>query len=84
MEDDGATPHGLDKVTSAQLLGFVQDNGFNAIRLPISLEFALNLTKPITCRCGKGGGGGFDDIEEIGGDMQVIRRLEGGCSPPSS
>ena len=48
MEDSGYTPHGLDKVSAHDLLGFLKDNNFNAIRLPFSLEFALNSTENIT------------------------------------
>lgn len=47
MEDSGSTPHGLDKVSADDLLGFVRDNDFNALRLPFSLEFALSLDEPI-------------------------------------
>lgn len=36
-------PHGLWATTMDRLLDFVRDNGFNAIRLPVSLELALNL-----------------------------------------
>ena len=42
MEDLGRTPHGLDKVPVNQLLGFVKENGFNALRVPFSLDFALH------------------------------------------
>lgn len=38
-------PHGLWKVSYKQVLGFLQKEGFNAIRLPFSTAMALDLEK---------------------------------------
>lgn len=38
-------PHGLWKVSYKQVLGFLQKEGFNAIRLPFSTAMALDLDK---------------------------------------
>jgi len=47
MEDDSFVPHGLDVVETASILTFLKDNGFNALRLPFSLEMALHPNEPV-------------------------------------
>jgi len=47
MEDDGYTFHGLDKISTTDAFDFLKQNGFNAIRMPFSLEMALNPNEPI-------------------------------------
>ena len=48
MEDDGFTPHGLDVIDTDTVFTFLRENGFNAIRMPFSLEMALHPDEPIT------------------------------------